>query len=322
MNLINNAAELKANFGSLSLNFTWPNISSFAGDVERDIIGAAIGTDALSWFTDGLLTLDGISKQALTYLQRAVSYLTITKWSQTALFQFEDKALFLAKTTTGAIPSDKKLYDLRRYCEEEGFKFLDKALDLMENNLASFTQYRDSDTRQALNQGFIKTAIDFSAQRNINNSRLTFLSMFYFMIDIQEDKLPELMTPEYYALFKERYMAGTLADGELKLLPLLKKGVAMHTVAAACKQLPVQFTSGGLFLNKYDSRADYGTQDPADASRLQYLADDHSEKGDRFFSKIQVYMAANAGDLPGYVLPVVTDVNVNCEHNGIYSFPS
>ena len=48
-----------------------------------------------------------------------------------ALFQFEDKALFLAKTTSGAIPSDKKLNDLRRTAEEKGFKFLDDAIDLL-----------------------------------------------------------------------------------------------------------------------------------------------------------------------------------------------
>jgi hypothetical protein len=317
-NLINSSADLKANFGSLSLNFTWPNIKSYAEDAERDLIGTTIGPEALTWFQGNLNGLATVPAMALTYLQRSVSYLTLLKWSQTALFQFEDKALFLAKTTIGAIPSDKKLIDLRKYCEEEGFKFLDKAIDLMENNLASFTQYRDSPARQILNRGFIKTAVDFSQQRNINNSRLTFLSMFYFMLDIQDEKLPDVMTPVYYALFKSRYLADALTPSELKILPLVKKSIAMYTVAEACKQLPVVFNSGGLYINKFQGRQDYEMNDPAEISRLQYLANDHNEKGERYLLQVQAYITANAADFPGYILPVVKDVKVNREKSGLY----
>jgi len=322
-NLINNAADLKANFAALSLNFKWENISSYAQDAERDIIGEAISPEALAFFQANLTGLPNNQAAVLTLLQRSLAYLTILKWSQTALFQFEDKALFVAKSTTGAIISDKKLVDLRQSCEEEGFKFLDKALDLMESDLASFTEYRDSDTRAAMNEGFILTARDFSKQRSINNSRVTFMSMYYFMIDAQEAKLPDVMTPAYYALFKQRFIDATLTADELKLLPYIKKGIANLTIAAACSQLPVQFSAGGLFINKYVSRTDYEAKDPAEIARLQFLADDHAEKGERFLLQLQQLMQdpLNGLTLPGYVLPVVNNVCVNKEKYGIYQFP-
>lgn len=318
-NLINSAADLKANFSALSLNFKWENISSYAQDAETDIIGKAISPEALLWFQTNLTGLAGVQLQALNWLQRSVSYLTVLKWSQTALFQFEDKALFMAKTTAGVIPSDNKLVKLRTHCSEEGFKFLDKALDLMENNLGSFDTYATSATRLELNKGFIKTAIDFSKQRNISNSRLTFLSMYYFMIDIQEEKLPDILTPAYYDLFKTAYFSDTLDAEAAKLLPFIKKALAMLTIGAACKQLPVQFNSGGLFVNRYEDHLDYGIKDPADQSRLQFLADDHDEKGERYLQQLQDYINTNFALLAGYVAPpVVPDCDVNSKDSGLF----
>lgn len=319
-NLINSAAELKANFAGLSLNFSWPNIKSYQEDVERDIIAETIGADALDYFTGNLTGLAGVQLQALTLLQRSSAYLTILRWSQFALFQFEDKALFLAKTTSGAIPSDKKLTDLRSTCEESGFNFLDKAIDLMERNLDLFPSYRDSGIRQSFNQGFMCTAIEFDKERSICRSRLTFLSLFTAMLDIQEDSLPAVMTDAYYQLFKERYLDGDLSADEKKLMPFIRKAVAMLTVAEGCKQLPVKVRANGLFINRYANSVDYGMQDPAGMAQADYLREDHEEKGARWLGKLRAYMIANAGTLPGYTAPVDEDINVNDKCSGLYFF--
>ncbi|RVU01084.1 hypothetical protein EOD41_10745 [Mucilaginibacter limnophilus] len=319
-NLINNSAELKANFGALSLSFTWVNISSFVEDVERDIIAEAIGFDALEYFITNSSSLTGVRKQALILLQRSVSYLTIHRWSHTALYQFEDKALYVAKSTGGAVISDKKLKDLRVFCEEQGFIFLDKAIDLMERNLVEFPDYADSGTRQDLLQGFIKTAADFSKYRNIRSSRITFLSVYADMLEVQDQQLPNYMTPAYYAVYKEKYLDGELSLDEQKLLPLIKKAVAMLTVAEACKHLPVKVTGDGLFINRYNNSIDYEMADPAAAAQVQFLQDDHQDRGERALNKLKEFITDNPLFFPGYVAPTASNIQLNDECSGIVMF--
>lgn len=318
-NLINSSADLKANFGSLSLNFTWANIASFVADVERDIIADTIGDAQLAYFAGNLTGLSGVPLQVLTLLQRAESYLSILNWSQTALFQFEDKALYLAKTTIGAIPSDKKLRDLRDHCEEKGFNFLDSAISLMENNLVSFGPYAASANRQQASQGFIRTAIEFNRQRSISNSRLTFLSLVTVMLEIQDTRLPDIMTPEYYALFQTRYLSDALSPAEKALLPLVQKAMAMLTIAQACLQLPLKISSKGILVNKYQGRTDYDQQDPADLAQAQFLQDDHLDKGERALSKLKKYLETNAGNIPDYRAPLIDNTCVNSKHNAFFN---
>ena len=317
-NLINNSAELKAHFAGLSLNFNWPNIKSYEEDVERDVIAETIGPEALEYFQGNLDGLTSVKQQVLILLQRSTAYLTVLQWTQFALFQFEDKALFIAKTASGLIPSDKKLIDLKAKCEELGFNFLDKAIDLMERNLDQFPDYRDSAIRLSFNTGFMKTGIEFSAQRNISNSRVTFLSMYAIMLEVQDECLPGAMTPAYYDLFKERYLDDDLSPDEKKLLPLIRKSVAMFTIAEACKQLPVQIKANGLFINKYLNSIDYAMKDPAGLAEKQFLQDDHEEKGSRFLGKLKDLVTELGGTLPGYIAPVVVDVQVNCKESGLY----
>ncbi|MGY0037638.1 hypothetical protein [Pedobacter sp. NJ-S-72] len=107
--LINNIEELKANFSALDSNFNWPSIKSFVEDVETDIITETIGEDTLLYFQGNLTGLTGKSLQVLQTLIRSVAYLSVLRWSQTAIFRLTDKALFVAKSADGVIISDKKI---------------------------------------------------------------------------------------------------------------------------------------------------------------------------------------------------------------------
>ncbi len=319
-NLLNNKEDLKANFSGIDANFNWESIKSFVEDVERDIIAETIGDDALGYFRGNLTGLEGNPAKALQLLRRSVAYLSMLRWSQTALFRFTDKALYVSKSTDGAIISDKKLRDLRNHCEEAGFNYLDKAIAIMESNLESFPSYSDSGVRQNLLKGFIKTAHDFSLQRSINNSRITFLSMSTIMLDIQEEYLPNVMGADYYEEIKEKYLDGDLNSDEKKLLPLIKKAVALLTVAQACKDLPIKLSDKGLFINRYNSSSDFDQADPAAAARAQYLSDDHQDKGQRKLAELQAYLIKNVADLPGYISPATNISSHNDEHSGTYIF--
>lgn len=316
--LISSVDNLKANLGAIDANFNFASIKSFVEDVERDIIAETIGDDALAYFLAHLTGLDAVPARVLQLLQRAEAYLSVLKWSQTALFRLTDKALYVAKSTDGAIISDKKLRDLRNYCEESGFNFLDKAIALMEANLDSFTDYADSGTRQTLMQGFIKTASDFNEQRRIDNSRLTFLSMHAIMLDVQDEVLPRTMGADYYAAFKERYLDDELTADENKLLPFIKKAVAFLTISRACNELPIKVGSKGLLINKYNDTREYDQADPADAARAQYLSDDNKDKGERKLLELQNYLLANAGNYAGYTAPLINVNSINSCNSGTF----
>ena len=315
--LINNKADLKANISALDANFTWESIKSFIEDIERDVLGDAIGYEIIAWFIDHLEGLDPLKAQVLQLLQRSEAYLGIYRWSQTALFRMTDKALYIAKATDGAIISDKKLRDLRNYCQEEGFNFLDKAITLMEKNLESFPQYAGSAARLELQKGFITTAADFNLQRSIDNSRLSFLSMYAIMLDEQDALLPRYMGADYYEVYKERFLDGDLSADEQRLLPLIKKAVAFATIARACKELPVKVTARGLFINKFNDAKEYDQQDPAEAARLDYLSDDTFEKCERKLIELQNKLIANPELYPGYVAPPADGTILNCADDGI-----
>ena len=315
--LINNKVDLKANMGAIDANFTWESIKSFIEDVERDIIADSVGTDIIDWYLAHLDGLDGAQLKVYQLLCRAEAYLGIYRWSQTALYRLTDKALYIAKATDGAIISDKKLRDLRNYCQEEGFNFLDKAIRLMEASLMDFPAYADSMERLELLKGFIKTAAEFNLLRSIDNSRLSFLSMYAIMLDEQDDYLPRYMGDDFYDGFKERFLDGDLSAEETKLMPLIKKAVAMLTIARASKELPVKFTARGLFINKFADTREYDQQDPAEAARLQYLADDTFEKAERKLIELQNYLVAKADLFPGYIAPLPDTTILNSACDGI-----
>ncbi|MGY0037637.1 DUF6712 family protein [Pedobacter sp. NJ-S-72] len=187
----------------------------------------------------------------------------------------------------------------------------------MEANLSLFPAYAESGLRQNLLRGFIKTA-DFSLQRNINNSRMTFLSLMEIMLTVQDSVLPHVMGQEYYEVFKEKFFDDDLSLTEKKALPLIKKAIAPLTIAQACKELPVKLNSRGLFINKFVDTKEYDQQEPADAARTQYLCDDHQEKGERRLVDLRDFLIKNAGSLPGFIPPSVISVNYNAEDSGIY----
>lgn len=316
--LINSIADLKANLGAIDANFNFVSIQSFIQDIERDVIADSISDDALTYFQEHLTGLSAIPATVLQLLQRADAYLSVFKWSQTALFRMTDKALYIAKSTDGVVISDKKLRDLRNYCEESGFNYLDKAISLMEANLDSFTAYADSGTRQTLMEGFIKTAIDFDYQRRINKSRLTFISIQSIMLDVQDEFLPDAMGSDYYAAFKEKYLDDELSSDEQKLLPYIKKAVAFLTISRACNELPVKVGSKGLLINKYNDTREYDQADPATSAQIQYLSEDNEEKGKRKLIELQNYLVQNALTYPGYIAPVITPVNYNDRHSSTF----
>jgi hypothetical protein len=264
--LINDIIDLKANIGAIDANFTWKSMQSFVEDVERDIIAETIGDDALAYFANHPTLATGVYPKVYVLIKRSEAYLSILKWSQTALYRFTDKALVVAKSTEGVIISDKKLRDLRNYCEETGFNFLDKAITLMEAHLDQFTDYADSAVRQTMMRGFIKTAADFDLQRSINKSRITFMSLSAIMIDVQDERLPLIMGDVFYEGFKERVLDGDLTINEKKLLPLVKKAIAFHTLARACNELPIKITDKGLLINRYNDTREYDQADPPQGS--------------------------------------------------------
>jgi hypothetical protein len=316
--LINDAATLKANIGSIDANFTWGAISSFVQDVERDIITEAIGPEALLYFEGNLTLSDPTFQKALQLMQRAEAYIAIFKWSQFALYRITDKSLYVAKNGDGVIISDKKFRDFKTAAEEAGFNFLDKAIAVMEANLTTFAAYAASGTRATLMQGFIVTAADFHLQRSIDNSRLSFMSMHQIMLDVQDDFLPDILGAAYYPVFLDSFLDGDLTSDELKLLPFIKKAIAFLTVSRAVKQLPAKITSKGIMINKYNDNREYEQQEPAELARIEYLSDDSLEKGQRKLYDLKNFLVANSSLYPNFILPVTVTVTPNCADSGTF----
>ncbi|HVW97501.1 MAG TPA: DUF6712 family protein [Mucilaginibacter sp.] len=318
--LISDIATLKSNFSGIDANFSWASIKSFVEDAERDIIADAIGDEAVTYFQENPNLNDATFQKARSLIMRAEAYLSVLRWSQTAVFRMTDKSLYVAKSSDGAIISDKKLRDLRNYCEENGYRYLDKAIATMEGAIDTFAAYRDGEARQATLQGFITTAADFNAQRRIDNSRLTFISIGAMMLDAQDEYLPPVMGAAWYVDYKSRYISGGLTVAEKKLLPIIKKAVAFLTISRACRELPVKVGAKGLLINRYNNSNEYDQQDPADAARADFMVDDNQDKGQRKLDELKNFLVANATDYPDYIPPATPDVTENDDPcSGIYS---
>ncbi len=316
--LISSIEDLKSNLGAIDADMNWESMQSFVEDVERDIIAETIGDDALAYFAGNPTLTTGVFPKAFALIKRAEAYLSILKWSQTSLYRLTDKSLYIAKNTDGVVISDKKLRDLRNYCEESGFNFLDKAIGLMEANLDQFTAYAESGVRQSLLHGFIKTAADFDLQRSINKSRITFMSMSAIMLDVQDEYLVPVMGKTFYDNFKERYLDDDLTADEKKLLPLIKKAVAFLTIGRACSELPIKITDKGLLINRYNNTQEYDQQDPASAARIDYLQEDILEKGRRKLSELTAELVANASLYTEFVPPATETNTPNDCDSGIF----
>ncbi|MBS7565154.1 hypothetical protein KHS38_12135 [Mucilaginibacter sp. Bleaf8] len=316
--LLNSTEELKAHFATVDGNIKWPSFKSFEEDAERDVIEPAIGQDTIDVLTGNAGTLDGVKLQALELLQRSAAYLTVLNWSQTSTFRITDQALYISKGNDGVVISDKKLRDFRSHCETAGYNFLDKAIDLMERNLVLFPSYADSGVRQEQMKNFIRTAIEFSAQKNIRNSRVTFLAMRETMLDVEDHYLPVAMGA-YYPVYKERFLDDDLSQPEKVLLPMIRKAVAFLTIAGS-GDLPLQFTADGIFVSRLNSSMDFEQRDPADQARIQYQLDDLRDKGMRKLNELRTHLIDNATAYPDFQFTAAPDVEVNSKDSGLFIF--
>jgi hypothetical protein len=315
--LLSDKIELKANFAALEVNAEFGGFKSFIDDAE-DTLAEIVGYHVINGLAEAKDSTDPVVKRAVTAMSRAVAHLGIYIWSKTAMYKISEGVLMLVKSEKGAIISDKKLQDLHGYCQDTGYKFLDKAIALMEANLAKFPLWAQSDERLRSRQYFIQTAGDFSAFHSIGESRITYQSLMPIMADVEERFLPVYMGEEYYLTFKELYVEEMASADDKKLLPYIKKAIALITVSDSFNRLPVQLKAGGLFIDSFTSTTEYEQKLSPDQKEKDRLRGYYFNLGESTLLKLRQYLNKNASLYPEYTPAAPGLASINTKESGVY----
>jgi hypothetical protein len=317
--LLSNETELKANFASLDVNANFSGFKSYVEDAE-DTLADIVGYHVINSLADQKESEDPVVKRAVSFMSRAVAHLGIYIWSKTAMYKITEGVLMLVKSEKGAIISDKKLQDLHGYCQDTGYNFLDRAIKVMEGNLAKFPIYASSDERMSARRYFIQTAGDFSAYHSIGNSRITYQSLLPVMADVEERFLPVYMGEEFYMNYKEAYLNETADSDFKKLLPFIKKAIVLLTVSESFNRLPVQLKASGLFIDSFTSTTEYEQKLSPDLTEKERLRAYYFNLGESTLLKLRQYIIKNAALYPEFIPPVNTIISINSKESGLYAF--
>lgn len=317
--LLSNEIELKANFAALEVNAVFSGFQSFVDDAE-DILAEIVGYHVINFLAEQKETEDPVIKRAVTFMSRAAAHLGIYIWSKTAMYKITNGVLMLVKTDKGAIISDKKLQDLHGYCQETGYTFLDRAIRVMEGALNKFPLYEESEERLKSRSSFIQTAGEFSGYHSIGESRITFQSLLPIMADVEERFLPAYMGEEFYLTYKDAFLNETADADYKKLLPFIKKAIALLTVSESFNRLPVQLKASGLFIDSFTSTTEYEQKLSPDQKEKERLRGYFFGLGESTLLKLRTYLVKNAVLYPEFTPPAAAITSVNAKESGLYAF--
>lgn len=272
----NKRAEEVKKYLPVNIQLNFKSIAPYIVQCERKYIKPLLGDqlyDKLVSFYSNK-NQDKSFTQLLEYVQFSLIHLA---------FWLGYDLLTVSLSDIGAasrIDSDKRLY---RYQEDnakdalknQGFDELDTILEFLEKNINIFKEFTQSKFFGELKNSLIPDTATFSDIYNINNSRLIFLKMKYYVRDVENIKLRHWLG--------DRFVIDLLAaDHSLKkyerIIPYIQRYIVYQSVCDGISELHKLPTERGLIFeteiaNAYNSNV-----------TVSVIAEKEMEKTRRYFS--------------------------------------
>lgn len=280
-----------------------PHIANAENKYIKTLLGVSMYDELHEFYTDALpvATPTPIQETLLELLaktQHAIIHL--------AYFVGYD---FLNVSVTDAgfqrIESDNKkgLYkyqedNLKQYFSDAGFNALDDILVFIEENIASFAEFKASTNWTEMMSSFLPTVnVVEQIPFNLFGSRLTFLSLKPHVAFIEDTDIAKLLGQAIYQEIKAGMILDEVPAKITSILPYIRKPLIYLASALLMEETGATLGSNGLFFEKLNaSYPDNRIKGPGSEERINALIVRNRFIGNSYLDALKSFLLANIAD--------------------------
>lgn len=191
--------------------------------------------------------------------------------------------------------------EMKTYFRNAGFDAMDEVLSFIEENITSFSEFKESANYTLIRQSFIPDTKTFDGIVHIASSRLTFLRLRNHMNLVEDMEIFPILGAEIYTAIKTEMIKDTPDQKVMKILPYIRKPIAYLSSALLMEESGADLTEKGLYFDA--TRAidnNTGERQPSSDSRIAILVTRNRAIGNAYLDQLKSYLAANIADWPTY----------------------
>lgn len=311
--LLKTTPELKKYFSSIDKDYYFNSLESFIRDAITDIVIPEISQEQYDRVLDAYQanTLEGKLLQLHEALQKAITHLALFGNSDSGSFRISDAGYYVNVTEQTKPVSDKKMFQFRKSRAEAGYKALDQALLLMEQNITdpAFEAYKNSAVRDAAGGYFVSGPVEFTrAFSPLKNSGTTFRAVLSSIDQAEKDYILPVLGEDLFDQLKSSISDGSTSEIEKKLIGKIQKPLALYSIAEAIPLTGFEFDGKTFSVNALATNNDnVETSTSISDQRLSGLMNTCMINGKKELSRLQKFLQDNAASFPLYVKPEIDD---------------
>lgn len=316
--LITSTEQLRE-YVNVNTSLQFADVEKYLRRVERDIVRKAISAAQLAAFeTHGQSSGSGsgssasVVDEAYDLIMFSEANLAMFLWMKTGGIQMSTSGIhrFESDGERGGKKSAFQYQEIlaREELKSAGFNYLDAALALMDQNLASFPSFAASAEFTQYRGGIIYTVEQMNSAYSIGGSYLVF-SRLKPLFEATEDFeiAPAIGETLLGKLRAEVQKTGTFDTKLQALLPTVRKTIAHFAVADMLRQ-PGELTDRGLIFEGIEAvNSNAQTRKQVSDTQAQQRINQAREYALNYLSKLKNFLTTNIADYPDYATHVGTD---------------
>lgn len=249
--LIKTAEDIKK-YVSTAFNFTFDIVKPYVVKSERQKIKNLIGEATYSAWTETAPT-EGNPLKAYELFREASANLSVLHYIPIGVVTVADHGITVSTSAHTATASYGQILDLKRSLIEIANSALDEALELMEANKTDFPLWTPTESYTVFKELMVQTTSEFNRFFNIQNSRLTFIALRAYQLEVQQQIFDWLDADTFFQIKEaEGAFAATLAANLATSLVVISKSKEAKELAqrAQVNYTVSQAAESGVFLFK------------------------------------------------------------------------
>lgn len=188
---------------------------------------------------------------------------------------------------------------LKNNLKNEGFDQLDAILEFCEKNIAELSEFRKSPCYLSSYNSLIKNTREFNEIYNINNSRLVFLKMKYYISSVEDLEARHHLGDTFY---NELLSADPTQEKYKRIIPNLKKFIVFASIyegIAELHQLPTE--KGLIFQSAISNRVSEEQYAPVPVKEIERTRNDYKQKAEKYIAAVINTLKQYPEHYPAYI---------------------
>lgn len=295
MRLINTIADLKRHI-IVSATFDFAKVLPFAKRTERKIILNLIGQDQYDSIVVHTFVADDTApiNQVKELLEEAVANHALFLAMPTINVLVTNSGTKVSENKDASNADWKDKRDLSRSLLKTYNEALDDAFQIMEENVANFTEWRDSKYYTIFKDLIVPQTTIFNDHFSIQKNRQTFFALKPYMREVEDQYLKAMLGTETLALLKTK----STNDVVNEALEIAQKAVVAFTVAKAAITGTFTFTDSSFIVAS--DQMPWEKQNELSKEDRNDLKKDRQTAAEEYLKTLKKLVVANPEAFPAY----------------------